>query len=81
MAAMLISYFVGQKRNAIDYDLKTIFQFTALFGILYAASLTIHVENSIIKMLCNTGLLSVFLLFTFHTLRKDIRLSRTKSDS
>ena len=81
MAAMLISYFVGQKRNAIDYDLKTIFQFTALFGILYAASLTIHVENSIIKMLCNTGLLSVFLLFTFHTLRKDIRLSRTKSDN
>ena len=80
MAAMLISYFVGQKRNAIDYDLKSIFQATALFGILYAASMAIPAENSIIKMLCNTGLLSVFLLFIFYTIRKEIRQSRTKSD-
>ena len=77
---MLISYFVGQKRNAIDYDLKSIFQATALFGILYAASMAIPAENSIIKMLCNTGLLSVFLLFIFYTIRKEIRQSRTKSD-
>lgn len=75
-AAMLISYLVGQKRNAIDYDLKSIFQFTVLFGALYAASMVIPVENSYIKMLCNTGLLLIFLLFTYYKVRKEIRLPR-----
>ena len=81
MAAMLISYFVGQKRNAIDYDLKTIFQFTALFGALYAISLANPVEDSVVKMICNTGLLAIFLSFVLYTLRKEIRLSRAKSDN
>ena len=35
-------------------------------------------ENSTIKMLYNTGLLAIFLLFTFKTVKKEIGQSRTK---
>lgn len=78
--AMVLSYIVGQKRNAIDYDLKSIFQYTLLFAVLYGASFAIPADNSITKMLCNTGLLTVFLFFTLRTVRKDMEMSRRKSD-
>lgn len=76
LAAMLLSYFVGQKRNTIDYDLKTIFRYTLLFAVLYGTSLAIPDGNSIVKMLCNTVLLSTFLFFVLQTVRKEIRVSR-----
>ncbi len=72
-AAMLLSYIVGQKRNAIDYDLKTISFYTILFAALYGISLAIPAENSITRMLCNTGLLIVFLAFILITIRKDMK--------
>ena len=75
--AMLLSYIIGQKRNAISYDIKTIFKYILLFATLYGASLMIPSESSIIKMLCNTGLLSVFVLFTLSTIRKEIKDSRS----
>jgi O-antigen/teichoic acid export membrane protein len=78
-AAMLLSYIIGQKRNAISYDLKTIFRFTALFAVLYGASLLIPDGNSIVKMLCNTGLLAIFMLCILHTIRKEIRGTRKKA--
>ena len=77
-AAMTISYIVGQKRNAIDYDLKTIFRFTLLFALLYGMSIAIPAGNSTIKMLYNTGLLAIFLLFTLKTVKKEIGQSRAK---
>lgn len=77
-AAMTISYIVGQKRNAIDYDLKTIFRFTLLFAALYGVSTALPAENSTIKMLYNTGLLAIFLLFTLKTVKKEIGQSRAK---
>ena len=58
--AMTLSYFIGQKRNAIDYDLKSIFVYTLLFGTVYGISLAVPVENSIAKMAINTVLLIVF---------------------
>ena len=58
--AMTLSYFIGQKRNAIDYDLKSIFVYTLLFGAVYGISLAVPVENSIAKMAINTVLLIVF---------------------
>lgn len=79
-AAMLLSYIIGQRRNAINYDLKCIFGYTLLFGALYGASLMIPDSNSIVKMLCNTVLLSLFLSAVLKTIRKDIRLSRDNSD-
>ena len=71
--AMLISYIVGQKRNAIDYDLKTIFRYAALFAAVYGTSMLIPDGNSIVKMLCNTVLLGVFAAFILHTIKKERR--------
>ena len=79
-AAMLLSYIIGQKRNAINYDLKCILWYTLLFGVLYGASFMIPDSNTIVKMLCNTGLLSLFLLSVFGTIRKEIRLSRNRKE-
>ena len=79
-AAMLLSYIIGQKRNAINYDLKCILWYTLLFGVLYGASFMIPDSNTIGKMLCNTGLLSLFLLSVFGTIRNEIRQSRNRKE-
>ena len=69
--AMLLSYFVGQKRNAIDYELKSIFTYTALFAVVYGISLINPIENSIAKMAINTVLLVVFVAYF---IKKDLPL-------
>ncbi len=69
--AMTLSYIVGQKRNAIDYDLKSIFTYTALFAILYALSAVNPVENNIARMACNTVLLVIFVAYF---IKKDLPL-------
>ena len=69
--AMTLSYFVGQKRNAINYDIKSIFIYTLLFAAIYGASLINPVENSILKMAINTALL---LIFVAYFIKKDLPL-------
>ena len=69
--AMLLSYFVGQKRNPIDYELKSIFTYTALFAVVYGISLINPIENSIAKMAINTVLLVVFVAYF---IKKDLPL-------
>ena len=61
--AMLLSYFVGQKRNAINYDLKAIFKYTVLFAGIYGISLILPLGNSIVKMGINTLLLAIFVWY------------------
>ena len=60
--------------------MKTIFRFTALFAVLYGASLLIPDGNSIVKMLCNTGLLSIFMLFILSNIRKEMRKRDKKTE-
>lgn len=69
--AMTLSYFIGQKRNAIDYDLKSIFIYTLLFAVIYGVSQAIPVENSIVKIAINTVLLA---LFVAYFIKKDLPL-------
>lgn len=78
--AMVLSYIVGQKRNAINYDMKTILHYTLLFAAVYGISLVIPVENSIIKMACNTALLIVFMLFILHTIKKERKALQDKTE-
>lgn len=61
--SMILSYFVGQKRNAINYDLKAIFKYAALFAVVYGVSLIQPFENSIVKLGINTLLLAVFVWY------------------
>ena len=70
--AMLLSYFVGQKRNAINYDIKEIFKYVALFIALYGISLLLPIENSILKMACNTLLLGIYIAYF---IKKDLPLN------
>lgn len=69
--AMTLSYIVGQKRNAIEYDMKSILTYTALFAAVYGISLINPIENSIAKMACNTVLL---ILFVGYFIKKDLPL-------
>ena len=69
--AMTLSYFIGQKRNAIDYNMKEIFTYVALFGVLYGISCFIPIDNSIAKMAINTLLLAVFIVYF---VKKDLPL-------
>ena len=71
-AAMLLSYVVGQKRNAINYDIKDIFKYVALFGAVYGISLVLPIENTILKMACNTILLIIFVAYF---IKKDLPLN------
>lgn len=71
-AAMLLSYIVGQKRNAINYDIKDIFKYVALFGAVYGISLVLPIENTVLKMACNTILLIIFVAYF---IKKDLPLN------
>ncbi len=70
--AMLLSYIVGQKRNAINYDIKDIFKYVALFGAVYGISLVLPIENTVLKMACNTILLIIFVAYF---IKKDLPLN------
>ena len=61
--AMLLSYFVGQRRNPIAYDLKAIFGYVLLFAVLYAVAALLPVENTYLRLLCNTLLLAVYVAY------------------
>ena len=61
--AMLLSYFVGQRRNPIAYDLKAIFGYILLFAILFAVGTALPVENIYLRLSCNTLLLIVYVAY------------------
>jgi O-antigen/teichoic acid export membrane protein len=71
LVAMALSYFIGQKRNAINYDLKSILIYTLLFAVLYGISVIDPIENSIARMAINTLLLAVFVGYF---IKKDLPL-------
>ena len=58
---MLLSYFIGQKKYPIRYDLRTIGIYTTLTAVLYAISCYIPIENSFVHMGINTLLLVVYI--------------------
>ena len=60
---MVLSYFVGQKKAPIPYDLKSAFLYFAIALALYFAQKYIHIENTVLTLVLNTGLLLVFFAF------------------
>ncbi|MDR1356967.1 MAG: oligosaccharide flippase family protein [Tannerellaceae bacterium] len=61
---MLLSYFVGQKKFPIPYDLKSAFTYFALAIILYSAGMIPAIESEVLRLYYRTLLLVVFLIFT-----------------
>lgn len=60
---MVLSYFVGQKKAPIPYDLKSAFLYFAVAIALYFAQKYIHIESTVWTLVVNTALLLVFFAF------------------
>ena len=69
--AMLLSYFVGQKKYPIRYDLKAIGSYVLLAAVLYLAGEYIPVPNIYLRMTFRTVLL---LLFIAYIVKRDLPL-------
>lgn len=59
--AMLLSYFVGQKKYPIAYDLKSIGGYVLLALMIYVAGEWMPVDNMLLRLLLRTLLLFVFI--------------------
>ena len=59
---MALSFFVGQKKNPIDYDLKSIGIYILVAAILFAIAEYAPIGNTILHLCFNTALLAIFLL-------------------
>ena len=71
LVSMLLSYFVGRRRNCIEYDIKGIFGYVALFAVLYGVSALLPVESVPVRLFCNSLLLVVYLCYF---VKKDLPL-------
>ena len=60
---MVLSYFVGQKKAPIPYDLKSAFLYFTVAIVLFFVQKYIHIENTVLTLVVNTGLLMVFFAF------------------
>ena len=72
VCCMLLSYFVGQKKNPINYPLKEIGTYTLLAAVLYfLMEIVPDSVPTVIRILINTALISLF--FTY-LVKKDLPL-------
>ena len=60
---MVLSYFVGQKKAPIPYNLKSAFMYFAIAIALFFVQKYIHIENTVLTLVVNTGLLLMFFAF------------------
>ena len=60
---MVLSYFVGQKKAPIPYNLKSAFIYFAIAIALYFAQKYLHIESTVWTLVVNTALLLVFFAF------------------
>lgn len=70
---MLLSYFVGQKKYPIRYDLKAIGRYVLLAAVLYVVAEYVPLDNLWLRMAWRTVLLLVFVAYIVKT---DLPLER-----
>ena len=71
--AKLLSYFVGQKKYPIQYDLKAIGMYVLLAAVLYVAAEYVSIDNIYLRMAYRTVLL---LLFIAYVVKRDLPLNQ-----
>ena len=71
--AMLLSYFVGQKKYPIQYDLKAIGMYVLLAAVLYVAAEYVSIDNIYLRMAYRAVLL---LLFIAYVVKRDLPLNQ-----
>ena len=69
--ALLLSYFVGQKKYPIRYDLKAIGGYVLLAAVLYVAAEYVPIDNIWLRLAYRTVLLLVFVVYV---VKKDLPL-------
>lgn len=72
---VLLSYFIGQKKNPVPYPVGTILGYFALTLALFALMQYVHIDNMVLRLLFNTMVLAIFLaviLWREHELVKPI---------
>ncbi|MEG1838877.1 MAG: lipopolysaccharide biosynthesis protein [Bacteroidaceae bacterium] len=70
---MIISYWIGQKKYPIHYDLKSIGKYTLLSVVLYLLAMYVPIENIHLRLSFRTLLLFVFIAYT---IKNDFPLSQ-----
>ena len=71
--AMLLSYFVGQRKYPIRYDLRAIGLYVLLAAVLYGLAMYVPIDNLWLRLLWRTVLLLAFLAYI---IRRDLPLSQ-----
>lgn len=71
--AMLLSYFVGQRKYPIRYDLRSIGSYVLLAAVLYLAGEYLPVDNVVWRLVWRTFLLLLFMAFV---VKRDLPLSQ-----
>ncbi len=71
--AMLLSYFVGQKKYPIQYDLKAIGMYVLLAAVLYVLAEYVSIDDIYLRMAYRTVLL---LLFIAYVVKRDLPLNQ-----
>ncbi|MDO5571919.1 MAG: lipopolysaccharide biosynthesis protein [Bacteroidales bacterium] len=71
--AMLLSYFVGQRKYPIKYDIKSISKYVLLTAVIYFAGEMLPIKNLFLLLFARTILLSIFIGYI---IRNDFPLSQ-----
>ena len=69
---LLLSYFIGQKKYPIQYDLRSALTYLIIAAAIYAAGMLLPIENLILRMAYRTVLLA---LFVAYIIKKDLPLA------
>jgi len=60
---MLLSYFVGQKKFPIEYDLRSAFLYFGVAAVLYVAGMALSIQSEWLRLGYRTILLGIFIAF------------------
>lgn len=71
LAMMLASYFIGQRKFPIRYDLRSALRYSLLTAVLYLAAVYIEIANPLLRYSFRTLLLAVYIAYT---IRHDLPL-------
>lgn len=71
LVMMLASYFIGQQKFPVNYDIKSAGIYFLFTLVLFAVGMYTPIKHEVLKLLFRTGLLILFVLFT---IKRDIPL-------
>ena len=66
---MLLSYFIGQKKYPVSYDLRSAFFFGMLAAGFYLAGMFLSIDSIVLRLVYRTSLLIFFLGFMVRSIR------------